>query len=93
MGLRRVDTVPTKNRDYNQLDKDLEEFSTSCMGCAELVGYGKPAKYLLNAVRYRINQAGYPCKSVKRGDSVFLVRDYGKSEAWRRNRGEGNDAA
>ena len=93
MGLKRVDAVTARDERYDQLDKDLEEFSASCMGCAELVGYDKPARYLLSAVRYRINQAGYLCKPVKRGDSVFLVRDYGKSEAWRRNRGEGNDAA
>lgn len=93
MGLKRVDAVPLRGDNYDQLDRDLEEFSTSCMGCAELVGYGKPAKCLLSAVRYRINQAGYPCKPVKRGDSVYLVRDYGKAEAWRRNRGEGDDAA
>lgn len=93
MGLRRVDTVPTKNSEYNQLDKDLEEFCTSCIGCAELTGYDKPAKYLLTAVRYRIGQNGYPCKPVKRGESAYLVRDYGKSEAWRRNHGEGHDAA
>lgn len=93
MGLKRVDAVPLRGDNYDQLDRDLEEFSTSCMGCAELVGYGKPAKHLLNAVRYRINRAGYPCKPVKRGESVFLVRDYGKSVTWRRNHGEGHDAA
>lgn len=93
MGLKRVDVVPVRGDNYDQLDRDLEEFCTSCMGCAELVGYSSPVSGILDAARYRISRSGYPCKVLKRGDSVFLVRDYGKSEAWRRNRGEGNDAA
>lgn len=42
MGLKRVDVVPVRGDNYDQLDRDLEEFCTSCMGCAELVGVQQP---------------------------------------------------
>lgn len=86
MGLRRVDKPPERKGVQSQLDKDMLEFCESCMGCAELTGYGKGVGSLASAVRYRIDHYGYPCKLAVRGGSVYLVRDYGKSEAWKRNR-------
>ncbi len=73
----------------NQIYMDLLDFCTSDMDTAEFVMRDYPIKpeSLDQSAKYIAKKRGLPVKVIKRGDRVFLSRDYGATASWSRENG------
>ena len=72
-----------------QVYMDLLDFCTSDMDCAEFVmrDYPIKAESLDQAAKSIAKKRNLPVKVMKRGDRVFMVRDFGATATWARENG------
>ena len=72
-----------------QVYMDLLDFCTSDMDCAEFImrDYPIKAESLDQAAKSIAKKRNLPVKVMKRGDRVFMVRDFGATATWARENG------
>ena len=92
MGIKRAKVEEIGKRGCacsQQVYMDLLDFCTSDMDCAEFImrDYPIKAESLDQSAKYIAKKRGLPVKVIKRGERVFLVRDYGATASWARDNG------
>ena len=92
MAIKKVKADEISKRGYpcsQQIYTDLLDFCTSDMDTAEFVIRDYPIKpeSLDQSAKYIAKKRNLPVKVIKRGDRVFLVRDYGATASWSRENG------
>ena len=92
MAIKKAKAEEISKRGYacsQQIYTDLLDFCTSDMDTAEFVMRDYPIKAgsLDQAAKYIAKKRGLPVKVIKRGERVFLVRDYGATARWARDNG------
>lgn len=92
MGIKRARAEEIGTRGCacsQQVYMDLLDFCTSDMDCAEFVmrDYPIKAESLDQAAKNAAKKHGLPVKVMKRGDRVFMVRDFGATARWSRDNG------
>ena len=92
MGIKRARTEEIGTRGCacsQQVYMDLLDFCTSDMDCAEFImrDYPIKAESLDQAAKSIAKRRNLPVKVLKRGDRVFMVRDFGATAKWSRENG------
>lgn len=92
MAIKKAKAEEISKRGYactQQIYTDLLDFCTSDMDTAEFImrDYPIKAESLDQAAKYIAKKRGLPVKVIKRGERVFLVRDFGATARWARDNG------
>ena len=92
MAIKKVKADEISKRGYacsQQIYTDLLDFCTSDMDTAEFITRDYPIKpeSLDQSAKYIAKKRNLPVKVIKRGERVFLVRDYGATASWARDNG------
>ena len=92
MAIKKAKAEEIGTRGYactQQIYTDLLDFCTSDMDTAEFImrDYPIKAESLDQAAKYIAKKRNLPVKVIKRGERVFLVRDFGATARWARDNG------